>query len=203
MAQWALGGHETSIGAIHEIAAWKRDLQLVTRGQVRTKSRWERGEPTHGHGIARRLQGTEGRCCLMTTEELITVLAADKHVERKVDLYLLHSLLIGTCLVAVVFFAAIGFRDDIRSALGTARFLFKFAIVVPLALLAAGAVFRSATPLPVLGWWGRLLAIPPILLALGTLVELAAVPSSQWMTRLIGTNAVNCLTIIPTLGAGP
>ena len=140
---------------------------------------------------------------MITTEELITVLAADKHVERKVDSYLLCSLLVGTCLVAVVFFTVIGFRDDIRSALGTGRFLFKFVIVVPLALLAAGAAFRSATPLPVFGWWGRLLAIPPILLALGTLVELAVVPSSLWMTRLIGTNAVNCLTIIPTLGAGP
>jgi hypothetical protein len=139
----------------------------------------------------------------MTTEELIKVLAADRHVERKVDEYLLCSLLVGTCLVAVVFFAAIGFRDDIRSALGTVRFLFKFAIVVPLAVFAAGAVLRSATPLPVFGWWGRLLAIPPILLTVGALVELMVVPSSLWMTRLIGSNAVNCMTIIPTLGAVP
>jgi hypothetical protein len=139
----------------------------------------------------------------MTTEELINVLAADRHVERKVDLYLLCSLLAGTCLVAVVFFAAVGFRDDIRSALDTVRFLFKFAIVVPLAVFAVGTVFRSATPLPVFGWWGRLLAIPPILLALGALAELTVVPSSLWMPRLIGSNAVNCMTIIPMLGAGP
>jgi hypothetical protein len=139
----------------------------------------------------------------MTTEELINVLAADRHIERKVDWFLLCSLLVGTSLVAVVFFATIGFRDDISSALGTVRFPFKFVVVVSLAVLAAGTVFRSATPVARFGWWGRLLLIPPILLAIGALTELTVVPSSLWMTRLIGSNAVHCMTIIPTLGAGP
>jgi hypothetical protein len=139
----------------------------------------------------------------MTTEELIKVLAADRHIERKVDGFLLCSLLVGTSLVAVIFFTTIGFRDDIRSALGTVRFPFKFVVVVPLAVFAAGAVFRSATPVASFGWWGRLLPIPPILLAIGALAELTVVPSSLWMTRLIGSNAVHCMTIIPTLGAGP
>ena len=39
-----------------------------------------------------------------------------------------------------------------------------------------------------LGWWGRLL---PLLLCVGVAAELLAIPRSDWMARLIGSNAVN------------
>jgi len=139
----------------------------------------------------------------VTTEELIRVLAADRVVEARVDRSLLAALLFGIGLVALVFFTAIGFRQDITWALGTVRFLFKFVIVVPLAVLASGATFRSATPLSSPGWWGRLLLVPAILLGLGVFAELMALPTSQWMTKAIGSNSVNCMTLIPALGAGP
>lgn len=139
----------------------------------------------------------------MTTEELIRGLAADRLIEPRVGGSLLAALLLGTGLVALIFFSAIGFRQDIVWALGTARFLFKFVIVVPLAVLAAGGTFRNTTPLSSLGWWARLLLVPALLLSLGVFAELIAVPSSQWVTKAIGSNSVNCMTIIPTLGAGP
>ncbi|MGX9431631.1 MULTISPECIES: NrsF family protein [Bradyrhizobium] len=139
----------------------------------------------------------------MTTEELIRGLVADRHVEPRVDRHLNVSLLSGTLLVTLICFSAIGFRQDIVSALGTVRFLFKFAVVVPLAVFAVGATLRRATPGSDFGWWGRLLPVPAIILAFGVLAELMAVPASQWMVRLIGSNSLNCMTIIPLLGAGP
>jgi hypothetical protein len=86
--------------------------------------------------------------------------------------------------------------------LGTVLFLFKFVFVVPIALLAIGGTFRSAAPVLSPGWWGWLLLVPAFLLVVGVFAELIAVPSSLWIAKLIGSNSVNCMTIIPTLGAG-
>jgi hypothetical protein len=138
----------------------------------------------------------------MTTEELIRVLEADRVVEPRVSRSLQVALFFGAGLVALIFFTAIGFREDIVSALGTVRFIFKFVIVVPLAVLAIGGTFQCATPVSSPGWWGRLLLVPAILLVIGVFAELIAVPSSLWVATLIGSNALNCMTIIPTLGAG-
>ena len=138
----------------------------------------------------------------MKTEELIRVLEADRLVEPRVSWSLQVALLFGTGLVAFIFFTAIGFREDIVSALGTVRFLFKFVIVVPIAVLAIGGTFRSATPVSSPGWWGWLLLAPAIVLVMGVFAELIAVPRSLWIIKLIGSNSVNCMTIIPTLGAG-
>jgi hypothetical protein len=138
----------------------------------------------------------------MTTEELIRALEADRVVEPRVSWSLQVALLFGTGLVALIFFMAIGFREDIVSALGTIRFLFKFVIVVPIAVLAIGGTFRSATPVSSPGWWGWLLLVPAIVLVMGVFAELIAVPRSLWIAKLIGSYSVNCMTIIPTLGAG-
>ena len=139
----------------------------------------------------------------MTTEELIRGLAADRWIGPRVGISLLTALLLGTSLVALIFFSAIGFRRDIVWALGTVRFLFKFVIVVPVAILAVGGTFRSTTPLSSPGRWGLLLLAPALLLVLGIFVELTLVPSSEWVTKAIGSNSVNCMTIIPSLGSVP
>ncbi|MCK1741301.1 DUF1109 family protein [Bradyrhizobium sp. 139] len=139
----------------------------------------------------------------MTTEELIRGLAADRMIEPRAGWFLTAALLLGTSLVAVIFFSAIGFRQDIAWALGTVRFLFKFAVVIPLAGLATAAVFRNTAPLPSPRWQARLLLLPAILLIFGVVAELIVVPSSDWLIKAIGSNSMNCMTIIPTLGAGP
>lgn len=139
----------------------------------------------------------------MTTEELIRGLAADRLIGPRVGISLLTALLLGTSLVALIFFSAIGFRQDIIWALGTVRFLFKFVIVVPVAVLAVGGTFHNTTPLSSPGQWGRLLLAPALLLILSVILELAIVPSTQWVTKAIGSNSVNCMTIIPTLGSIP
>jgi hypothetical protein len=139
----------------------------------------------------------------VTTEELIRVLAADRVVGPSIDHSFLAALLFSTGLVVLIFFTTIGFREDIVWALGTVRFLFKLMIVLPVAVLAIGGTFRNMTPVSPPGWLEWLLLVPAVMLALGVLAELMAVPSSQWLTKAIGSNSVNCMTIIPTLGAGP
>ena len=139
----------------------------------------------------------------MTTDDLNRALAADGYVGRKPQAVLLVALLPATAFVAILFFTRIGFREDIDAALYTVRFLFKFAVMVPLALMALGALFRSAGPVFALGRWARLLPIPLLLLSAGVVAELLSIPRSDWMVRLIGSNAVNCMTLIPLLASGP
>ena len=139
----------------------------------------------------------------MTTDDLIRALVADGYIGRKPRAVLLIALLLATAFVAILFFTRIGFREDIDAALRTVRFLFKFAVIVPLALVALGALFRSAGPIFALGWWARLLPLPLLLLSAGVAAELLSIPRSDWMVRLIGSNAVNCMTLIPLLASGP
>jgi hypothetical protein len=139
----------------------------------------------------------------MTTDDLIRALAADGYVGRKPRLVLLMALLPAMAFVALLFFTRIGFRDDIDDALRTARFLFKFVVIVPLVAVTLGVLFRSTGPVFAIGWWARLLPLPVLLLCVGVTAELLAIPRSDWVVRLIGSNAVNCMTLIPLLASGP
>jgi hypothetical protein len=133
----------------------------------------------------------------MTTDDLIRALAADEHVGREPGKVILIA------LVPARFFTHIGFRADIDAALHTVRFLFKFAVIVPLAMVTMGALFRSTGPIPALGRWTQLLPLPLLVLCAGVAVELLTIPPSDWMMRLIGSNAVNCMMLIPLLASGP
>ena len=139
----------------------------------------------------------------MTTDDLIRALVADGYIGRKPRAVLLLALLLATAFVAIVFFTRIGFREDMDAAIRTVRFQFKFVVIVPLALVALGALFRSAGPVFALGRWAILLPLPLLLLSTGVAAELLSIPRSDWMVRLIGSNAVNCMTLIPLLASGP
>jgi hypothetical protein len=139
----------------------------------------------------------------MTTEDLIRCLTADRQVDRKTSVYLFLSLSFGIAVVALIFFSEIGFRKDIDEAVRTMRFPFKFIVVSLLAIFSNLALFRGAAPIFSLGPWARMLPVPALLLGAGVLAELMAVPRSEWMTRLIGSNSANCMTVIPLLGSGP
>jgi hypothetical protein len=139
----------------------------------------------------------------MTTDDLIRALVADGYIGRKPRAVLLIALLPTTAFVAILFFTRIGFREDIDAALHTVRFLFKFAVIVPLAIVTLGALFRSAGPIAALGRWARLLPLPLLVLCAGVAAELLMIPPSDWMVRLVGSNAVNCMTLIPLLASGP
>jgi len=139
----------------------------------------------------------------MRTDDLIKAMVADQHGGRNIDDTLRLALLSGAALAGLAFFIMIGFRADIAEAAQTVRFLFKFVVTLSLTAVAVALVFRigrPGVPLAVPAWS---LAGVPLLLIGAVAVELAATPSDAWSSRLIGTNALHCLAVIPLLSLPP
>jgi hypothetical protein len=139
----------------------------------------------------------------MRTDDLIKAMVADQHGGRNIDDTLRLALLSGAALAGLAFFIMIGFRADIAEAAQTVRFLFKFVVTLSLTTVAVALVFRigrPGVPLAVPAWS---LAGVPLLLIGAVAVELAATPSDAWSSRLIGTNALHCLAVIPLLSLPP
>jgi hypothetical protein len=139
----------------------------------------------------------------METEALLDALAADTLVPWKLERSIQLALIVGNIIAAMMFFGGIGFRPDIVFAMGTTRFLVKFAVTLPLALTATAAMLRVARPGAAFGIRGWALALSPTILTSAVLVELTKVPSALWGSTIMGTHAQNCLTLIPLLSIGP
>jgi hypothetical protein len=139
----------------------------------------------------------------MQTETLVDVLVADTVIPWKLEQSIRLALIAGNILAGITFFAGIGFRPDIVFAMGTSRFLVKFAVTLPLAFAATAAMLRAAQPGASFGVRGWALAISPIILMSAVLIEIVTVPPPLWGSRMIGTHAQNCLTLIPLLSIGP
>ena len=139
----------------------------------------------------------------METETLVEALATDTVVPWKLERSIRLALIAGNIIAGIMFFGGVGFRPDIVLAIGTSHFLVKFAVTLPLALAATAAMLRAAQPDASFGVRGWALALSPIILISAVLIELVAVPPPLWGTRIIGTHAQNCLTLIPLLSIGP
>jgi hypothetical protein len=140
----------------------------------------------------------------MKTDDLIKALAADARttappLERTLGL----ALLAGAGVSLLAFALLIGLRSDIAQALGTVRFVFKFVVILAVAMPAIAAVLRIGRPGARLGGWGPAIAVGPGLLALALAAELMTVPSEAWAARLVGSNAIHCLIVIPLLALAP
>jgi len=140
----------------------------------------------------------------MKTDNLINALAADaKHPPA--SLALVWYALGGGALVlaAIAFFAMLGARGDIASALESWRFLLKFVVTIAIAL-SAFALARALSR-PDEGWRAiaPYLLVAPALLFVGIAVEFVSVPAGAWLTRAVGRNSLVCLTFIPLIGIGP
>ena len=68
---------------------------------------------------------------------------------------------------------------------------------MPTLLLTLRLARPDARPRALALW----LIAPFILLGAGVVVELLVVPQSEWMSRLIGANAMHCTIMIPMLAA--
>jgi hypothetical protein len=135
----------------------------------------------------------------MRTEELIRALAADgSRPVAPIGRTLWRALGVGVLLSTTLFLLVLHPRPDIGRAVLTLPFDFKLVVVACEA--AAAAVFLGCAALPTspVGhrwlWW-----LAPLVLAVGVIVELAATPAGSWSARLIGHNAVHCLSLIPML----
>lgn len=139
----------------------------------------------------------------MKTDQLVAALVADRAASSApLRRTLAAALGAGTVVTLAVFALEFGPRADLAAAVATWRFDLKLALVL-LALAAAfGACLALARPLPSAGWrrftWTALAAA-----AAALAIELIAVPRQSWGTRLVGTNALVCLTTIPLFALAP
>jgi hypothetical protein len=138
----------------------------------------------------------------MKTDTLIDALVADRMPRSKLRWTLAVALLTGGLVSLVLFLATLGVRADIEAALATWRFELKGGLV----LLALGLAFSLCIALsrPVAPAHPARRLLPLAALAvLAIAIELLALPSVSWTSRLVGSNALVCLVAIPTLAIVP
>jgi len=138
----------------------------------------------------------------MRTEDLINALAADPpHAHRRMAALLPPAL--GVAVMVVGYGVILDARSDIAEAVPSAAFILKLGAASLLALAAGGALVRLARPGQALGVWRLALLLPLLLVTGGVAATLATLPASEWVSRLVGTNALVCLAVIPALALAP
>lgn len=140
----------------------------------------------------------------MKTDDLIHALAQDAASrEPSPERWLALALSAGGLAAALVFAVLLGPRDDIPMALHELRFLFKFVLTGSLAAVAVMMAAEVLRPGLRPSWRGWLLLAPLGMIVVAALLELASVPRDAWMTRLVGTNWLVCLTYVPVISLAP
>jgi hypothetical protein len=136
----------------------------------------------------------------METEQLIRTLAADNaHRERPVGLMLTLALLAAAPLSVAMFFAGLGIRPDVMTAMHNPFFDMKFVVTLALAISAIAVSLHLSRPEASLKGWGWLLLIPAGILAFEIGGEMMMPQRLPMMTRLVGSNSRVCMTAIPLL----
>jgi hypothetical protein len=136
----------------------------------------------------------------METDQLIRTLAADNaHRARPVGFVLALALLAAAPVSLIMFFAALGVRPDVMTAMHNPFFDLKFLVTLALAISAIAVSLHLSRPDAVLSGWAWLLAIPVGLLVIGIVCEMMLPQRLPMMTRLIGHNSRVCMTAIPLL----
>ncbi len=139
----------------------------------------------------------------MKTDDLISLLAQDAPVRTRLGPVLVAALLIGVVVSEALLLSTVGIRPDMASAIETARVLFKIFVTLTLAVTACGLVFRIGRPGAPLRLSSLALLVPLALLAAGTAIELTAIAPDAWETAMLGRNARFCLFFIPVLSLAP
>jgi hypothetical protein len=136
----------------------------------------------------------------METDQLIRTLAADNaHRARPVGFALTLALLAAAPVSLAMFFAALGVRPDVMTAMHNPFFDLKFLVTLALAISAIAVSLHLSRPDAALRGWAWLLAIPVGLLVVGIAGEMMLPQRLPMMTRLIGSNSRVCMTAIPLL----
>ncbi len=140
----------------------------------------------------------------MRTSQLLDALVADRSRQSlSLGARFCLALGVGALVSAGLFFATIGPRPDIAVAAHTVRFDMKFMDTLALALPSVIFAWRLLRPDARPGALALSFLAPFLLLGVAVAIELTVVPSDLWRTRLIGSNAIHCLTIIPLLSIAP
>jgi hypothetical protein len=136
----------------------------------------------------------------MDTDQLIKTLAADNsHRARPVGFVLMLALLAAAPVSLLIFFAELGVRPDVMTAMRNPFFDLKFAVTLALAISAAAVALHLSRPEASLRGFGWYLFIPAGLLVAGISGEMMMPQRAPMMTRLVGNNSRFCLTFIPAI----
>jgi hypothetical protein len=140
----------------------------------------------------------------MKTDDFIAALSADARVQGPtLNLRLTLALAAGALVSLALFMAVLGPRPDAAAAAHTVRFDLKFvdtlALLAPAFFLCLRLARPETGPGAILAW----LVAPVALLAAAVVAELMIVPSELWRSKIIGTNALHCLTLVPTFAIAP
>ena len=133
----------------------------------------------------------------MQTEQLIRTLAADNaHRTRPVSFVLTMALLSAAPISVAMFFAGLGVRPDVMTAMHNPFFDMKFVVTLAMAISAVAVSLHLSRPEASLRRWGWLLLIPAAILALEIGSEMMMPQRLPMMTRLIGSNSRVCMAAI-------
>jgi hypothetical protein len=136
----------------------------------------------------------------MDTDQLIRSLAADNcYHPRPVGFVLALALLAAAPVSLLIFFAELGVRPDVMTAMHDPFFDLKFAVTLALASAAIVASLHLSRPEASLRGYGWLFVIPAGLLAAGIGGEMMLPQRLPIMTRLVGDNSKICMTAIPVM----
>lgn len=140
----------------------------------------------------------------MDTGGLIKVLSADaRRPPVSLSVMWWGATGLSAAIAAVIVLAALGPRPDLAAAADTARFLFKFAVAIALAVGAFRLAQGLSRPGEALRHVAPSLAAAPVLLAVAVMSELMLAPPETWSDRLMGNNPLICLASILLVGLGP
>ena len=136
----------------------------------------------------------------MDTDQLIRSLAADNsHRARPVGFVLMLALLAAAPVSVAMFFAELGVRPDVMTAMRNPFFDLKFAVTLALAISAIAVSLHLSRPEASLRGFGWMLLVPAGLLVAGISGEMMMPQRLPMMTRLVGTNSRTCLAAIPAM----
>lgn len=140
----------------------------------------------------------------MKTEKLIEALVQDiARPQRSTAKRMLGATVLGVLVAGPMFVLTLGIRSDIGSAFETWRFVLKPVLSLVCVACAWWACLHLSRPevrwRDVAPW----IAVPPALLAVAVLYELATMPPGQWYDLAVGRYARICLTAIPLLSIVP
>jgi hypothetical protein len=136
----------------------------------------------------------------METDQLIRTLAADNaHRARPVGFVLTLALVAAAPVSVAIFFAGLGVRPDVMTAMHNPFFDLKFAVTLALAISAIAVSLHLSRPEASLHGWAWLLLIPAGILAAGISGEMMMPQRLPMMTRLVGSNSRVCMTAIPLM----
>ena len=136
----------------------------------------------------------------METDQLIRSLAADNgHHARPGGFVLALALLAAAPVSMAMFFASLGVRPDVMTAMHNPFFDLKFAVTLALAISGIAGGLHLSRPEASLRGWAWLLLIPAGLLAGGIASEMMLPQRLPMMTRLVGNNSRTCMIAIPLM----